>query len=256
MLGRRELFEGALALTFGAACPSSGHAQARRHNVNYGCRLPHSEAAAFFPTATEAHQYITGQEQIFPQSGDRDFDYALAQTLGRISSAFDVAPGFAYYDDYDGRNAYATSDQLMNGADGTVLFGKRLLGRCLASKDNPELGVTCICAHEFGHILQNKLGLDRELHANQPTVKRLELNADFFAGYFAGLRKLERPGYPAAVFAVTLYGLGDDMLDNPGHHGTPDERAAAIVRGFDVAYRERRSLTDAIQIGVNYAKTQ
>jgi hypothetical protein len=32
----------------------------------------------------------------------------------------------------------------------------------------------------------------------------------------------------------------------------PDERAAAIVRGFEVAYRERRNLSDAIQIGVNY----
>jgi hypothetical protein len=30
------------------------------------------------------------------------------------------------------------------------------------------------------------------LRVGQPTVKRLELNADFFAGYFAGMRKRER----------------------------------------------------------------
>jgi hypothetical protein len=34
----------------------------------------------------------------------------------------------------------------------------------------------------------------------------------------------------------------DLVLDTP----------AAIVRGFEVAYRERRNLSDAIQIGVNY----
>src|SRR5258708_4381311 len=33
------------------------------------------------------------------------------------------------------------------------------------------------------------------------------------------------------------------------------ERAAAIVRGFEVAYRERRNLSDAVQIGVNYVST-
>jgi hypothetical protein len=28
--------------------------------------------------------------------------------------------------------------------------------------------------------------------------------------------------------------------------------AAAVVRGFDTAYRERKSFADAIQVGVNY----
>jgi hypothetical protein len=44
----------------------------------------------------------------FPRSGDRDFDYALAQTLGMLSDTFGVVPGFAYYDDESGRTANGT----------------------------------------------------------------------------------------------------------------------------------------------------
>jgi hypothetical protein len=72
------------------------------------------------------------------------------------------------------------------------------------------------------------------------------------AGYCAGALKLQKPGYRAAVFATTQYLYGDWDVNNSDHHGTRDERAAAVVRGFEVAYRERRNLSDAVQIGVNY----
>jgi hypothetical protein len=86
----------------------------------------------------------------------------------------------------------------------------------------------------------------------QKTVKRLELHADYLAGYYAGTLKLKKLSYPAAVFATQQYSVGDLNVNSPQHDGIPDERAAAIVRGFEVAYRERRSLSDAIHIGVNY----
>ena len=53
----------------------------------------------------------------------------------------------------------------------------------------------------------------------------------------------------AAVSATSRYRRGDFSTDN-SHHGTPEERSAADVRGFEVAYRERRSFSDAIAIGV------
>jgi predicted metalloprotease len=104
----------------------------------------------------------------------------------------------------------------------------------------------------IGHILQYKLGLVRRVNDGQPTVKRLELQADFFAGYFSGTRKLERPGFPAAVFALTQYNAGDDKVSDPEHHGTNDERGAAVSRGFESAYRQRQSLSDAIEASVAY----
>ncbi|MCW5686713.1 MAG: metalloprotease [Pseudolabrys sp.] len=192
---------------------------------------------------------------MIPKSGNKDFDFALAQTLAKISNLLDATPGFAYYDDYDGMNAFASPRVRLSNADGTVLFGQNLLKRLMQGNDHPELGVAAVCAHEFGHILQYKRGLTQIVGAGQPTVKRVELQADFFAGYFAGTRKREKPDFPAAVFAMTQYNFGDNMINHPSHHGTPNERAAAIVRGFEVAYAEKRNLADAISISINYAKS-
>ena len=121
-----------------------------------------------------------------------------------------------------------------------------------------------VIAHEIGHHVQKILGISDQVEAarrrmgereaNQLSV-RLELQADFFAGYFAGTRKREKPDFPAAVFAMTQYNFGDNMINHPSHHGTPNERAAAIVRGFEVAYAEKRNLADAISISINYAKS-
>jgi hypothetical protein len=54
------------------------------------------------------------------------------------------------------------------------------------------------------------------------------------------------------VFATDAFASGDNNVNDKSHHGTPDERAAAVVRGFETAYRERRNFADAIQIGINY----
>jgi predicted metalloprotease len=185
-------------------------------------------------------------------SGDRDFDLALAHTLARIADVFQALPGFAFYDDYDGNNAYATPRPRLQRADGTVLLGQRLLAQLRARTEHPEIGVVSVCAHEFGHILQYKKGLDTLVGANQPTVKRIELQADFFAGFFAGMRKLERSDFPAAVFALMQFNAGDNMRNAKNHHGTDQERGAAVVRGFQAAFNERRSLSEAIQISINY----
>jgi hypothetical protein len=227
-------------------------AQTPRRRLAHGCMLSRLEAPSYLKIAGETRLYETGREPMISSSGDKDFDMALAQTLSKISDAFAVLPGFAYYDDHDDENAYATEAVRLTNADGTVLFGQRLLKRLLALRENPDIAVAAVCAHEFGHILQYKQKLVDRVSKGQTSVKRTELQADFFAGYFAGLRKRERPEFPAAVFALTQYNSGDDMLNDPDHHGTPDERGAAISRGYEAAYRERLSLGDAIEASVAY----
>jgi hypothetical protein len=214
--------------------------------------LADDEAEQFLASSTGYQTFATGNEPIMASSGDREFDYALAQTLSRITDTFRVLPGFAYFDDFDRPNAHATSLVRMARADGTVLFGQRYLKKLLAWPEHPDVAVTAVCAHEFGHILQYKLRLKPIILAGQATVKCLELHADYLAGYYAGTLKLKKSTYPAAVFATQTYSAGDWNVNNLQHHGTPEERAAAIIRGFEVAYRERRNLSDAIQIGVNY----
>jgi len=218
----------------------------------FGCTLPKAEADRFFNTASRAQLYARGDEPIVANSGDKDFDYALAQMLAKISETFNVLPGFAFYDDGKSWNAYATREVRFKNSDGTVLFGLTYLRGLMSSADHPDVCVASVCAHEFGHILQYKRGLDEKLKQGQCTVKRVELQADFFAGYFAGRRKLERSTFPAEEFAMTQYFFGDDEIKHPDHHGTPDERGAAIVRGFEVAFKQRKSLDEAVQVGTNY----
>ena len=255
MFSRREVCSGGLVLLFGSAIATCCPRHASAQNAILGCSIPEDEADSFFDRATESRLFATGNEPMIPKSGDRNFDLALAQTLAKISRVLEASPGFAYYDDYDGQNAYATPAVRLNGADGTVLFGQGFLGRLRSGPESPDVAVAAVCAHEFGHILQYKRGLDRIVGAGQPTVKRVELQADFFAGYFAGIRKLEKPSFPAAVFAMTQHAMGDNMINHPNHHGTPQQRAAAIVRGFEVAKTERKSLADAIQVSINYVST-
>ena len=250
MLTRRQVMLGGaftIVCGVGPCC-----AKDRRGRHGFGCVLAEDEAEPFLATATGQQAYRTGKESIIASTGNREFDYALAQTLSRLTDLFGVLPGFAYYDDYDGENAYATEVRKMQRVDGTVLYGKRYFLTGMSQPEAPEVVITATCAHEFGHIVQFKHKLIDRLNRGQRTVKRSELHADFFAGYFAGSRKLQKPDYPAAVFATDAFSAGDDDVNDKDHHGTPDERAAAVVRGFETAFRERRTFSDAIQVGINY----
>ena len=252
MISRREVvLGGALTILWGGgACP--GHAQTRTRQEYRGCVLTDSELSSYYNTKEEIRMYLTGSEPIKQKSGNPNFDYALAQTLARLTSTLQVLPGFAYYDDHDGLNAFASPAVRLHRADGTVLFGERLLRRLMSGTDHPDVAVTAICAHEYGHVLQFKRGLIQQLRAGQATVKRAELHADYLAGYYAGRRKLDKPDYPAAVFAHTQHSFGDNQVNHPSHHGTPVERANAIIMGFNVGNKDKRELDEAVQIGLNY----
>jgi hypothetical protein len=252
MITRRDIALGGLLSIGWLALPCGCAAHEAAAPQEFGCEMMEDEAKEVFSQAARPQPFGPNNPPTIVESGDRELDYALAQTLSKLTDTFGVLPGFAYYDDSAAPNAKATAWKMMGRADGTVLFGRRLLQRCLNAREHPDVAVSAVCAHEFGHITAIKYGLMKRLKEGQPTVKRSELHADFLAGFFAGVRKLERPSFPAAVFATTQYSVGDYNTHKPTHHGTPDERAAAIVKGFETAYRDRRSATEALQIGMKY----
>lgn len=254
MLTRREaLFGGALTLVFSSArmCCCSAATSVRTK----GCLLDDSDLHRIYPVGTETQRYVHGDEPIIYKSGDANFDYALAQTLAKLAVRFEVVPGFAYYDDSEAKNAYATRRVRISGADGTVLMGTNFLQELRTSRNSPEVAVAGVCSHEFGHIVQFKHGLIARVNAGQPTIKRSELQADYFAGYFTGLRKRERPSYPALVVASTQAQFGHEYYGNEDHHGTPSERRGAVMKGFDASFRENRTLTEAIEESTTYVLT-
>jgi hypothetical protein len=254
MLTRREtVLGGALTIVFSGASVCACATRAGAPNSR-GCRLAKADLDAIFPAGTETRTYVTGDEQIILNSGDRYFDLALAQTLAKLYGVFGVLPGFAYYNDVDAQNAnaFATTEQRLNRTDGTVLMGINMLKSLRTSGESPEAAVVAVCAHEFGHILQFRDDLDLQVDLGQPNVRRSELQADYFVGYFVGLRKREKPTFPAAVAALTQYSFGSTDAKSPDYHGSQKERGEAVVRGFQASFFNRKNLNDAITESTAY----
>lgn len=255
IIARRDVALGGLLTISWLALPCGCPAHAFSAESRFGCELAEDDEIGIqLKNMQEPLTRGSGPPK-FVESGDRDLDYAMAQTLSMLTDTWNVLPGFAYFDETGPPNAYATPARWLSRADGSVVFGRNLLARLLKAREQPDVGIAAVVAHEYGHIAQFKHNLKQTLLSGQSTVKRLELHADFLAGYFAGVRKRSRPEFPAAVFATTQHSAGDFRTDRASHHGTPDERANAIVKGFEIAFRDRRSASEALQIGVRYAQT-
>jgi hypothetical protein len=249
LISRRQVLAGTCAI-----CASTGFAKAQV--AYHGCSLAPAQMVDRIDTPAAPSSYAAAQASVgrgeLHGSGDPAFDRALAVSLLKIGDAFSVLPGFAFSERVN-LNAFASTNTALGRADGSVVFGNPLFREIMSRRENPEVGIVAVCAHEFGHIAQYKHGIDKTLVVNG-RVKRLELHADFLAGYFAGLRKLEMPEFPAAIFATTQYGFGDSNYGDPQHHGTSAERGQAVVAGFDAGYRARDSLVTALETGVRYVQ--
>jgi uncharacterized protein len=96
-----------------------------------------------------------------------------------------------------------------------------------------DFAVAYIVAHEYGHQVQNELGLDRRYGGQVPT-SAFELQADCFAGTWAkhadAERRLEEGDLQEALDSAMA--VGDFDPSAPGHHGTPDQRREAFTTGF------------------------
>ena len=91
-----------------------------------------------------------------------------------------------------------------------------------------------IVAHEYGHQIQHELGLF-EQYGNQVPTAAFELQADCYAGTWAHSagqnNQLEEGDVQEAIDAALA--VGDFDASNPGHHGTPEQRATAWNTGFE-----------------------
>jgi hypothetical protein len=186
-------------------------------------------------------------------SGDSRIDRSFGALLADIAARFRVRPGFAFYDDSAGPNALALPTTFFPGTTGTVLFGKTLLGLGLGLADPEELLVVSVCAHEFGHVVQNSTSLHNRLAIGQATARLLELHADFLAGFYLAVRGSEYRPQQMVELGQNWEKLGDSNYTNPQHHGEPIERLRAIEQGFLVGSgRPNLGPLDICEIGARY----
>jgi uncharacterized protein len=97
-----------------------------------------------------------------------------------------------------------------------------------------DFAVAYIVAHEYGHQVQDELGLFEKYGDRVPTMA-FELQADCYAGTWAKSaaddNRLEAGDVQEALDAALA--VGDFDTSNPGHHGTPEQRAEAWNAGFE-----------------------
>ena len=96
-----------------------------------------------------------------------------------------------------------------------------------------DFGVAYLVAHEYAHNLQEELGF----FSSGPTTgaKPFELQADCMAGNWANSKFQRGEVQPGDVEEAmnTALAVGDFDYDNEQHHGTPNERRAAWLLGYE-----------------------
>lgn len=94
-----------------------------------------------------------------------------------------------------------------------------------------------IHAHEFAHHVQFEIGaFDTDITDEAEATRRTELMADAFAAYnLAHSRGASFQTKRIVDMVTASFGAGDCGFDFPGHHGTPNQRAAAAQWGADLA---------------------
>jgi hypothetical protein len=193
-------------------------------------------------------------ERLIETSGDPTLDRYLGRALVRIATSFQVRPGFGFIDDSAAENAYATPETRIDGTTGTVLMGTNLFHRVMASFDDAGVAVLAVCAHEFGHIYQFGSGWDRTMGAMDLTVRPVELHADFLAGYFLATRKADLPDLNLQGAGRLIDSLGDTAFNDHGHHGTPQERVAAIEGGYAYGRRGAQPVATVADAGATFVR--
>ena len=95
-----------------------------------------------------------------------------------------------------------------------------------------DFAVAYVLAHEYAHNLQHELGVFN--NSVSPTAKPYELQADCLAGTWANSVYEQGQLDPGDLeeAANTALAVGDFDVGNAQHHGTPEERRAALLTGF------------------------
>lgn len=166
-------------------------------------------------------------QKVAKTTGSADLDKYLNAEKASIESVFQVRVDMKIVDDAGQPNAFA-SPQSRNAFyfDGSVFLGYALLNEELISRENGVYAIKGIMAHEFAHILQNKLKCEL-------TGSFRELHADFLAGYYLGITDQFSDSDQTTVFAQSLFEKGDGALWEEGHHGTPEMRVQAMMGGYN-----------------------
>jgi len=232
---RPRLFAGAALLLALAALPSTAGAQ----KENLGSPVStEPESMEQFLTA------VTKDVDAYWTTVFRDFDLPEPRVsyqwipAGQIAASAcgdedgalgDEAAAYCPGDDTISISQKFASDIYSGALDQALPGSSQGYGRTIG-----DFSVAYIVAHEYAHQVQDELGLF-ERYGQQLPIMAFELQADCYAGSWANSayqeNRLEDGDVQEALDAALA--VGDFDAGNPGHHGTPEQRAAAWYAGFE-----------------------
>lgn len=137
-------------------------------------------------------------------------------------------------------NAFAFSgtgdqDPVVAALPDKLIFGDGILDALEYMKIG-DVGPRAVLGREFGHRVQYEDNLFDSPLTGAEATRRTELMADAFGTYFAThSRGLSLNAKRVLQAERTFYEVGDCALNNPGHHGTPNQRVRASTWGADLA---------------------
>ncbi len=93
-----------------------------------------------------------------------------------------------------------------------------------------DAALAYILAHEYAHAAQTVGGF------RPNTITKIELQADCLAGFYMGaMPNVTFDRQDIEEIATLAYQVGDYEFNNRQHHGTPKERARAVILGFQAS---------------------
>lgn len=209
----------------------------------YGC-LAGKSATAQIPHA-----------QVAVRTGHLPLDNVMVEDITELDNRFGVTVP-VYFLANESQNAFFTPTKFpdlirADGANpnmlvtGSVFFSAGLLIAEFKATNGSLMSVPAIMAHEFAHAMQYK--------NNFPyNGKWRELHADYMAGWYIGHRGRFRPQNASQAF-LNFYYKGDYDFFDKGHHGTPQERAAAFNAGYTLnVLGSEASAVNAYNAGLRY----
>ncbi|WP_310481401.1 neutral zinc metallopeptidase [Chamaesiphon sp. VAR_48_metabat_403] len=95
-----------------------------------------------------------------------------------------------------------------------------------------DAALAYILAHEYAHAAQTVGGFRPQ------NITKIELQADCLSGFYMGaMPNVTFDRQDIEEIAQIAYQVGDYEFNNRQHHGTPEQRAEAVLRGFAASQR-------------------
>lgn len=187
---------------------------------------------------------IMGGMHIENTTGDKNLDAILLEQKKGLESVFPVKVDL-YFGVERNRsgNAFFHPSCKSLYCNGRVVLGLFLMQE-LSKKSDSYIRLVSVFAHEYGHAMQQKYGWSGN-------GKWRELHADYLAGYYMGLCRLSTESEILSIF-TEFANRGDFSFNDPGHHGTPEERSCAFIEGFKYAYSPNTNIYSAYNTGKSY----